>query len=285
MRDTDVAAYLDRIGYHGSTAPTAETLRALHQAHLLAVPFENLDIGLGREILLEEAALADKIVRRRRGGFCYELNGLLALLLCALGYRVTLLAARVPTPDGGLGPPFDHLTLLVEGARLRGRWLADVGWGRQAPSEPLRFVLAEEQVRPRDGAAYLLTEAGGWWRLLCRGLGARALTYASGTAPVEVAPGDEAVWEEQYRFTLQGYALGDFAGGCRYHQTSPDSVFTRGRICTRLTADGRITLHDARLITTVHGERTEQELAGEAECRAVLREQFGVDLAGEGRGA
>ena len=266
MRDTDVAAYLDRIGYHGSTAPTEETLRALHLAHLLAVPFENLDIGLGREIRLDEAALVDKIVQRRRGGFCYELNGLLALLLRALGYRVTLLAARVPTPDGGLGPPFDHLTLLVDGDRLAGRWLADVGWGRQAPSEPLRFELGTAQVRPRAGAAYRFAKDEGWWRLLRRNLDG------------EADAGDGAGWEEQYRFTHQGYAPEDFAACCRYHQTSPDSHFTRGSVCTVLTTDGRITMSDRRLITTVRGERSERDLAGEDDRLDVLRERFGIVL-------
>src|SRR4051812_2868960 len=110
----DVQAYLRRINYRGELAPTAATLRELHRAHLLAVPFENLDIHLGRPILLDEQALFDKIVAHRRGGFCYELNGLFALLLRDLGFEVTLLAAGVARADGGFGPEFDHLTLLVQ---------------------------------------------------------------------------------------------------------------------------------------------------------------------------
>src|SRR6476660_7309603 len=109
----DVQAYLRRINYHGEQAPTAAVLRDLHRAHLLAVPFENLDIHLGRPIVLDQAALFDKIVRRRRGGFCYELNGLFGLMLRQLGFDVTLLAAGVARADGGFGPEFDHLTLLV----------------------------------------------------------------------------------------------------------------------------------------------------------------------------
>src|SRR5215212_1339106 len=110
----DLQAYLQRINYRGGRAPTAATLRDLHRAHLLAVPFENLDIHLGRPILLGQDALFDKIVRRRRGGFCYELNGLFAGLLRELGFEVTLLAAGVARADGGFGPEFDHLTLLVQ---------------------------------------------------------------------------------------------------------------------------------------------------------------------------
>src|SRR5579863_765040 len=105
----NVSAYLARIGYAGSTAPTVETLRALHHTHLLTVPFENLDIALGRAIALDEDALVRKLVEQRRGGFCYELNGAFAALLRALGFRVTLLAARVSRESGGESPEFDHL--------------------------------------------------------------------------------------------------------------------------------------------------------------------------------
>ena len=91
----DVAAYLARIGYSGPIDPTAGNLRALHCAHLWAVPFENLDISLGRKITINEEAILNKVVALRRGGFCYELNGAFAALLRALGFQVTLLSARV----------------------------------------------------------------------------------------------------------------------------------------------------------------------------------------------
>src|SRR6187397_3354830 len=107
----DFQSYLQRINYRGEQTPTAATLRELHRAHLLTVPFENLDIHLGRPIVLEQGALFDKIVRRRRGGFCYELNGLFAALLYKLGFDVTMLSAGVARADGSYGPEFDHLTL------------------------------------------------------------------------------------------------------------------------------------------------------------------------------
>ena len=110
----DIHAYLSRIGYRGTLEPSAATLHALQQAHLLAVPFENLDIHLGRPIVLDQTALFDKIVARRRGGFCYELNGLFAVLLRELGFEVTLLSAGVARASGGFGPEYDHLTLLVD---------------------------------------------------------------------------------------------------------------------------------------------------------------------------
>lgn len=120
-----------RLDYSGSRTPDAQTLRAVHRAHLYAVPFENLDITLGRPISLDRDAVFEKIVTRRRGGFCYELNGLFARLLWALGFRVTLLAARDSHEDGSFGPEFDHRTLRVtcpgDGDQIP--WLADVGWG------------------------------------------------------------------------------------------------------------------------------------------------------------
>src|SRR5690349_16321536 len=115
-------AYLDRIGARPPAVPDAAALRELHRRHLEAVPFENLSIFLGEPVLLDEDALVDKIVRRRRGGICYELNGAFAALLTALGYDVRLLAASVFGDDGTLSPPFDHLALLVE---LDERYLVD----------------------------------------------------------------------------------------------------------------------------------------------------------------
>ena len=122
----DATAYLKRINYRGPLAPTAETLRRLQVAHLLSVPFENLSIHTGEPIVLDDDALFEKIVVRRRGGFCYELNGLFAALLRALGFHVEMLSAGVVSQAGEFGPEFDHMTLLVS---LAERWLADVGFG------------------------------------------------------------------------------------------------------------------------------------------------------------
>ena len=103
----NVATYLRRINYPGSTEPTAETLGELHRAHMLAVPFENLDIHLGREIVLDDERLYAKIVEQQRGGFCYELNGAFAALLRELGFNVKKLAAGVARASGGFGPLFE----------------------------------------------------------------------------------------------------------------------------------------------------------------------------------
>src|SRR5271169_327828 len=124
--EMDVQAYLQRIEYDGPRRPSAACLRALHRQHLFTVPFENLDIPLGNPIVLDLAHLFDKIVVRRRGGFCYELNGLFGELLTAMGFKVQMLAARVHRDDGPFGPEFDHMLLKVE---LEEPWLADVGFG------------------------------------------------------------------------------------------------------------------------------------------------------------
>ena len=146
-------AYLERMGYAGVTNPNPETLRALHRAHLFAVPFENLDIGLKRTIPCDADAAVRKIVEQRRGGFCYELNGAFAWLLRALGFQVTLLSARVGRPDGSLGPEYDHLTLRVD---LDQPWLADVGFG-DSFLDPLR--LQPELEQEQESERFRIVEA------------------------------------------------------------------------------------------------------------------------------
>jgi len=245
----DVPAYLDRIGYTGPTTPDHETLRRIHLAHLHTVPFENLDIGLKREIVCDEAAFVRKVVELRRGGFCYELNGAFAALLRALGFEVTLLSARVSRKGGGFGPEFDHLTLRVD---LEEPWLADVGFG-ESFVEPLRLQpgLIQEQI----GRKFRIVEADAF---------------------LQMEAFVEPKWRREYSFTLQPRQLHDFAGMCHYHQTSPESHFTQNRICTRATPDGRVTLSEMKLIVTRNGEREERMLASEDERTQVLREQFGV---------
>ena len=133
--------YLKRIGYRGPLTPHIDVLRRLHRRHLLSVPFENLDIRAGRPIVLDQKLLYKKIVGNRRGGYCYELNGCFAWLLKCLGFKVSMLSARVARKDGGFSPEFDHLTLLV---RLGERWLVDVGFG-DLFAEPKQIDSADAQ--------------------------------------------------------------------------------------------------------------------------------------------
>jgi N-hydroxyarylamine O-acetyltransferase len=141
----NVDAYLARIGYEGSREPTFETLSALQRAHMLSVPFENLDIHLGRRLVLDREANFEKIVVRRRGGWCYELNGLFGLLLERIGFRVTLLGARVVGER--VGNELGHMMLRVD---LERPWLADVGFG-ESSLVPLPLGEEPEQVVEADG--------------------------------------------------------------------------------------------------------------------------------------
>lgn len=249
----NIKAYLERINYHGSLEPTAESLRALQVAHLATVPFENLSIHAGQPIVLEDEALFTKIVERRRGGFCYEANGLFAALLRALGFDVVMLSAEVANAKGGFGPDFDHMALMV---RLEKRWLVDVGFG-DSFREPLMLDERGEQVQ--ESRAYRILSDGSYLILMQREAGGE--------------------WEAQYRFTLRPHEYADYAEMCRYHQTSPQSHFTRGRICTRATEEGRVTLSEMRLITTSKdGERQERALSTHEEYAAALRDYFGIEM-------
>lgn len=253
----NIQAYLERIDYHNAVVPNAATLRELQVAHLLTVPFENLSIHAGEPIVLDDDALFTKIVANRRGGFCYEANGLFAALLRALGFDVAMLAAEVANAEGEFGPKFDHLMLMVS---LERRWLVDVGFG-DSFLEPLLLDEPGEQVQ--GSRAYRILSDGTHLVLMQR------------------AEGEE--WKAQYRFSLQTYTYADYAEMCLYHQTSPQSHFTKSRICSRATEEGRITLSDLRLITTsksgahqAQAFRQERTVSSEAEHAAILREQFGI---------
>ena len=259
-------SYLARISYSGPRAPTLETLRALHYAHLLAVPFENLDIHRGVPVALDQQHLFGKIVLHRRGGFCYELNSLFAALLRELGYRVTLLSARVPIAENRVGPEFDHLTLRVD---LDTPWLADVGFG-ESFIEPLPLLPNAEQFQ--RNVFYCLYTREERWRLL------RYSPEPGNRRGVPVLDDSNSEWRMLYDFTLAPRQLSEFDGMCHHHQTSPDSHFTRNRVCSILTPSGRVTLTGTRLVITEDGERRESALATTQEYDAALEECFGIRL-------
>jgi len=248
----NLPAYLERIAYTGALAPTTEVLRDLHRAHLLSVPFENLDIALGRKIVCDEDAFIRKIVVGRRGGFCYELNGAFAGLLRAIGFKVTLLSARVPREDGSDGPEFDHLALRID---LDEPWLADVGFG-DSFLEPIELRSGAEG--SHDGRRYRIVDCGNSLRM------ERAERAGA--------------WKGQYSFTLKPRSLNDFAAMCHYHQTSPESPFTRKSVCSMAMPDGRVTLADRKLILTHNGIKQERLLASDEERSAALKEYFQIVL-------
>jgi N-hydroxyarylamine O-acetyltransferase len=247
----DIGLYLQRLGYEGPLTPTRETLRELQVRHLESVPFENLDIWSQRPIVLDEAAFFDKVVRGRRGGFCFELNGLFAVLLRALGFQVTYLSGRV-SQDGRQcsGPEFDHLVLEI--TLDDGPWLVDVGFG-DGFAEPLPLTPGRWT---SGGQLFRLELSGGFWTL-------------SREEP-------DGTWKLLYEFSRVPRRLEQFAEMCRYHQTSPDSFFLKNRVCSRMTPKGRLTLIGNRLLLTEAGQRVARMLDMHEQVEQALLEHFGI---------
>lgn len=243
-------AYLHRINYTGPRQPTIETLRALHSAHLLTIPYENLDIHLGRRLTLDLAYIYTKIVEQKRGGWCYEMNGLLAWALRELGFDVTLIGSSVGEPaQGGVAGDLDHLVLLVQ---LEQPWLADVGFGN-AYLEPLPLQAGEYQ---QGWMTFRLEQAGDKWYLH---------SHAHG------GPG--------YGFTLLPRQYAGFAPGCHELQTSPTSGFVRTTVCHRFTQDSIASLRGAILKHYTASGVAEEEIDTLPRYKQVIVDIFGLDAA------
>lgn len=236
----DVDAYLARIGAHRGAS-----LAELHSAHTRTVPFEDYDIHLGVPISFDLDDLQDKIVRRRRGGFCYELNGLFAAVLGELGHDVTLLSAFDLNADGTRDADFDHMRLLI--ATDAGPVLADVGNGGRW-ERPLPLVPGEH------GDRMLAREGDLWWTATRSGAG----------------------WNRDWNFTLAPRAFTEFLPRCRYQEQDPGSHFRRHRIASLVVDGARIALDNGVLKESGRPDRT---LTPDAEL-AVLRERFGIDVPG-----
>jgi len=251
MDETTLEAYFGRLAVPRPHTADAVNLHVLHRAHQMRVPFENLSIHLSEPVLLAEDVLVDKIVTRRRGGFCYELNGAFAILLEAMGAEVRRVAARVYGGDGHAGPPLDHMALVVRASDASGPWLIDVGFGSHSVY-PLLFDSRHEQIDP--AGQFLLVD--------------------SGDGDVDVLKDGKP----QYRIEPQERSLADFIPTCWWQTTSPDSHFTRNIICSRLTKDGRVSIAGRTLIITENGSRAEQQLTGDDALLAAYREHFGIIL-------
>jgi len=252
----NIAEYLSRIGYRAGIEANIDTLRGLQLAHLKTVPFENLDISLGSKIDLDEHSLWDKVVVHKRGGFCYELNGLFAGLLRETGFELTYLNARdYHEEDQTFGIDFDHLTLMVGVPDQSTRWLVDVGWG-DTFTQPLD--IDDTSWQAQGGRAYKVGPFRDGYQLWQKDFDGKI--------------------ERQYYFDLIAHDFpAAYEAACRYHQTSTQSPFTKKRIVSRITDDGRISLDDEQLIVTQNGKRTETRV-GEDERPSILEKHFGFDL-------
>jgi N-hydroxyarylamine O-acetyltransferase len=243
-----LAAYLNRIHYTGSHQPTLATLRALHRAHLLAIPYENLDIHLGYTLTLDLYHIYHKIVEERRGGWCYEMNGLFAWALGELGFDVRLLGSSVGEPaQGGVDGDLDHLILQV---RLDQPWLADVGFGN-AFIEPLPLAAGAYQ---QGWMSFHLEQADDKWFFHNQPHGGAG-----------------------YGFTLLSRPFTGFAPRCHELQTSPASGFVRTTVCHRFTAEGIVTLRGAIFKEVTAAGVSEEEIRTYERYCSVLSTVFGLE--------
>ncbi|MBN2040176.1 MAG: arylamine N-acetyltransferase [Spirochaetes bacterium] len=248
-----IDSYLERINYKGSTAVSEETLRELHIAHTLNVPFENIDVFYKQPVLLDENSLFEKIVNGRRGGYCFEMNGIFSIVLKKLGFRVTDLLAR-GTIDGINYSPRTHQALMVETGNTK--WIADVGFGNDGIIAPL--LLEDESDQKQFAHTYRIISDQNSGYLLQKKL--------------------EDNYNSLYKFTLEACTPEDFLMSNHFTSTFPQSFFLMMRMCTMPTKEGRITLTDKHFKIISNGNTTEKPVANEEEFKKILNEKFSLDL-------
>lgn len=251
----DLAAYQARIAQSGALRPDLATLRALHARHPDAIPFENMDVLTGRGIDLAPAAVDAKLIGQRRGGYCFEQNGLFRRVLREIGFRVTGLSARVRwnAPAGARTPARTHMVLRIA---LDGEdWLADVGFGTCALTAPIRMTTEEPQATGHD--LYRLTPRGGDLLLEVRRDGAWLPVYEVGSEPQHDADYEAANW---------------------FTSTHPASHFRHGIRVARTTADCRYTLLDSRFGMRRPDGRTERTQLDADGIERALAETFGLEV-------
>ncbi|BDS10279.1 arylamine N-acetyltransferase family protein [Aureispira anguillae] len=249
----NLKSYLKRINYHKDLVLNKALLFELQQCHLKNVPFENLDIHYNRVIELDLTAIYNKIVEHKRGGFCYELNGLFYSLLKEIGFDVWMVSGRVYNGKGGYGQEYDHLALMV--ALDGDHYLVDVGFGKFS-SQPLRINF-EEELLDDVGCFKFDRLDENYWRVN------------------EVIEGELV---PQYIFSPQKRALQEFQEMCTFHQSSPASHFTQKRVVSLPTKEGRITLNDQQFKITKQGVTETIAIKNEAQFEAVLMDQFAIKI-------
>ncbi len=245
--------YLDRIHYNGPLTPNLDLLKQLQRHHLLAVPFENLDIHYKKPIALDVNQFYDKIVHKNRGGFCYELNGLFYELLVVLGFDVKRISARVYDIANTYSPEYDHLAIIVKIDDVE--YLTDVGFG-DFIFEPLKLQLGEVQHDPCGDFIIDVFEEG-YWRV--------SEAKNDGLKPVFI-------------FKNLGRKLVEFNEMCQYHQTNPNSHFMKKRLISMPTKNGRITI-SGNMLKIKEGDKVTKVLfENEQAFERELRDKFNVML-------
>ena len=249
LSPAQLSRYFARIGYSGDTTTSLTTLRNLHRAHLLSIPYENLDIHLGVPLTLDPERIFAKLVDERRGGWCYEMNGVFANVLETMGFDVRRVAGTVGRAAHGWRAQGNHLVLIVT---LDRPWIVDVGFGdgflAPLPLEPGSYS--------QSFLRYRVSRDGPRWRVD---------NHAFGGA-------------DGFDFTLTRRTLDDFAVQCRELQTSPESGFVKTTVCERFTREGLIMLRGATLKEVTAAGAREHVLESAGEYAATLRDRFGLDL-------
>ena len=243
-------SYLNRIGIEKTDAAAdLESLKFLQRQHLLTVPFENLDIHWKRPIILDGKFFFVKIIGEKRGGFCYELNGLFYELLEEIGFQNKIISAKVSVGRGEFGAEYDHLAILTRIGNEE--YLVDVGFG-SFTAEPLKFILNVEQ--QDDNGVFMIRKFDDEY--------------------FEVVKKEGDIWQSEYIFMPLKRDLTEFAEMCQFHQTSPESHFTRGKVCSILTRDGRKTLTNEKFIETVNGQKKEIIVNSAEQFNEILAREF-----------
>jgi N-hydroxyarylamine O-acetyltransferase len=243
------AAFLQRIECSEVAAVNLQTLRILHAAHVAKIPFETLDIFSGKQFFLSLSDLYDKIVRRRRGGYCYELNGFFFHALQGMGFEVSMHNAQLYDSRQQVIPTSQHMVLIV---KLEEPWLVDVGYGNGF-TQPLLLECHEPQVQ-----------------------GHRTFRCLQDKGKFIVQERLEGVWEPWYVFTQEPKEIADFEGRNAFHQTSRDSVFFGKRICMLARGQETIELSGNQLIRRSPSEKRVETVL-EEEIPHLLKTEFGID--------
>lgn len=249
----NINGYLKRIKYEGKRDVSYETLYSLHIAHALNIPFENLDVYYRKPILLDRESLYKKIVENRRGGYCFEMNGLFSIVLKELGFKVTDLLAKVTT-DGENYTAKTHQTLMVEIGDKR--WLADVSFGRDGIIAPLLLQAGVEQ--QQFDHTYRLIKDHKFGYVLQNKV--------------------EDEYRYMYAFTLDECYPADYLMSNHFTSTFPDSWFTQMKFCTMPTKEGRITLTDEHFKIIAKSEVSEIKVTNNAQFKELLKKYFALNL-------
>jgi len=248
----DIIAYLKRINYTGDIRPSKEVLFSLHQLHLLTVPFENLNIHYNLPISLNIPDLFQKIVRERRGGFCYELNGLFNWLLKEIGFKTQLIAARVFDENGNPGPEFDHAALIVH---LDKRWLIDVGFGGDSFIFPKELTPHKSQEDVHEYFQFRSVDEENW-----------CLLHSA----------DGNFFSKKYIFNFLPHEISDFRQECDRKQKYPESHFVNNLICTKAIPEGRISIFNDQLSEKKNGNKEKCTIQDEKHLFCLLGQKFGI---------